>query len=100
MLEKVMLLTMPAITLLIVSADAVVQIILGSQWTGASRIVFFLGITALFQPVLEHDGMVIFEPGSFSRDASMVHDECTDFHCVDSCRFAVGPGRGGSVSIR
>jgi PST family polysaccharide transporter len=63
MLEKVMLLTMPAITLVIVSADSVVQLVLGSQWTGASRIVFFLGITALFQPVLNTMGWLFLSQG-------------------------------------
>lgn len=63
MLEKVMLLTMPAITLLIVSADAVVQIILGSQWTAASQIVFFLGIAAMLQPVLNTMGWLFLSQG-------------------------------------
>jgi O-antigen/teichoic acid export membrane protein len=63
MLEKVMLLTMPAITLLIVSADSVVQFVLGSQWTGASRIVFFLGIAAFFQPVLNTMGWLFLSQG-------------------------------------
>ena len=63
MLEKVMLLTMPAITLVIVSADSVVQFVLGSQWTGASRIVFFLGIAAFFQPVLNTMGWLFLSQG-------------------------------------
>lgn len=63
MLEKVMLLTMPAITLLIVSADAVVEIILGSQWTAAARIVFFLGIAALLQPILNTMGWLFLSQG-------------------------------------
>jgi PST family polysaccharide transporter len=63
MLEKVMLLTMPAITLVIVSADWVVQLVLGSQWTAASRIVFFLGIAALFQPVLNTMGWLFLSQG-------------------------------------
>lgn len=63
MLEKVMLLTMPAITLVIVSADSVVQLVLGSQWTGASRIVFFLGIAALLQPVLNTMGWLFLSQG-------------------------------------
>ena len=63
MLEKVMLLTMPAITLVIVSADSVVQLVLGSQWTGASRIVFFLGIAAFFQPVLNTMGWLFLSQG-------------------------------------
>jgi len=63
MLEKVMLLTMPVITLVIVSADSVVQLVLGSQWTAASRIVFFLGIAALFQPVLNTMGWLFLSQG-------------------------------------
>lgn len=63
MLEKVMLLTMPAITLVIVSADSLVQPVLGSQWTGASRIVFFPGIAALFQPVLNTMGWLFLSQG-------------------------------------
>lgn len=63
MLEKVMLLTMPAITLVIVSADSIVQLILGSQWTAAGRIVFFLGIAALFQPVLNTMGWLFLSQG-------------------------------------
>lgn len=63
MLEKVMLLTMPAITLVIVSADSVVRLVLGSQWTGASRIVFFFGIAALFQPVLNTMGWLFLSQG-------------------------------------
>jgi O-antigen/teichoic acid export membrane protein len=63
MLEKVMLLTMPAITLVIVSADLIVQLVLGSQWTGASRIIFFLGIAALLQPVLNTMGWLLLSQG-------------------------------------
>ena len=63
MLEKVMLLTMPAITLLIVSADWVVQLVLGSQWRGATWIVFFLGIAGLFQPVLNTMGWLFLSQG-------------------------------------
>jgi len=63
MLEKVMLLTMPAITLLIVSSDLVVRFVLGPQWTAASRIVFFLGIAALFQPVLNTMGWLFLSQG-------------------------------------
>ena len=63
MLEKVMLLTMPAITLLIVSADWVVQLVLGSQWSGATWIVFFLGIAGLFQPVLNTMGWLLLSQG-------------------------------------
>ena len=63
MLEKVVLLTMPPITLLIVSSDWIVQFVLGSQWTAASRIVFFLGIAALLQPVLNTMGWLFLSQG-------------------------------------
>ena len=70
MLDKVMLLTMPAITLVIVSADWLVQLVLGSKWTGAGRIVFFLGIAALFQPVLNTMGWLFLSQG---RAREMLH---------------------------
>jgi O-antigen/teichoic acid export membrane protein len=70
MLEKVMLLTMPAITLVIVSADWLVRLVLGSQWTGAARIVFFLGIAALLQPVLNTMGWLFLSQG---RAREMFH---------------------------
>lgn len=70
MLDKVMLLTMPAITLVIVSADWLVQLVLGSKWTGAARIVFFLGIAALFQPVLNTTGWLFLSQG---RAREMLH---------------------------
>ena len=63
MLEKVMLLTMPPITLLIVSADWLVRLVLGSQWTGAAWIVFFLGIAGLFQPFLNTMGWLFLSQG-------------------------------------
>ena len=38
-------------------------IAVGSQWTGASRIVFFLGIAAFFQPVLNTMGWLFLSQG-------------------------------------
>jgi len=70
MLEKVLLITMPAITLVIVSSDWLVRLVLGSQWTGAARIVFFLGIGAIFQPVLNTAGWLFLSQGRFRE---MVH---------------------------
>jgi O-antigen/teichoic acid export membrane protein len=63
MLEMVMLITMPVVAVVIVSADRVVHLVLGSQWTGASRIVFFLGIAALFQPILNTAGWLFLSQG-------------------------------------
>ena len=58
-----MLLTMPPITLLIVSSDWLVRLVLGSQWTGAAWIVFFLGIAGLFQPILNTMGWLFLSQG-------------------------------------
>lgn len=63
MLDKVMLLTMPAISLAIVCSDWVVLIVLGSQWTGTARILAFLGIAALFQPVVNSAGWLFLTQG-------------------------------------
>jgi O-antigen/teichoic acid export membrane protein len=43
--------------------DNLVKLSLGSQWTGASRIVFFLGIAACFQPVLNTMGWLFLSQG-------------------------------------
>lgn len=63
MLDKVMLLTMPAITLAIVCSDWLVLIVLGSQWTGAARVLALLGIAALFQPVVNSAGWLFLTQG-------------------------------------
>jgi PST family polysaccharide transporter len=63
MLELVMLITMPVVTVVIVSSDHIVRLVLGSQWTGAGRIVFFLGIAALFQPILNTAGWLFLSQG-------------------------------------
>ncbi len=63
MLEKVALLTMPCVVLMIVTADWIVQIILGSQWTGAIRIFIFLGVTAIFQPIANTTGWLLISQG-------------------------------------
>ncbi len=63
MLEKVALLTMPAVTLMIVTSDWIIQIVLGSQWVGATRIFVLLGITALFQPIANTTGWLLVSQG-------------------------------------
>jgi len=63
MLQAVMLITMPFITVAIMSADHLVLFVLGSQWTGASKIIFFLGIAALFQPVINTAGWLFLSQG-------------------------------------
>lgn len=63
MLEKVALLTMPFVVLMIVTADWIVQIVLGSQWTGAVRIFILLGVTGLFQPIANTTGWLLISQG-------------------------------------
>ena len=63
MLEKIALLTMPCVVLLVVTSDWIVRIVLGSQWTGATRIFVLLGITALFQPIANTTGWLLISQG-------------------------------------
>lgn len=63
MLEKVALLTMPCVVLLIVTADWIVDFILGSQWEGAIKIFIVLGATAIFQPIANTTGWLLISQG-------------------------------------
>jgi len=55
-IEKIAVLTMPGIALLIGTADWVVQIVLGPQWTEAGHIFAALGVAALIQPIANTTG--------------------------------------------
>ena len=55
-LEKIAILTMPAVTLMIVTSDWLVLLVLGPQWAEASRIFSFLGIVGLVQPISNTTG--------------------------------------------
>jgi len=55
-IEKISVLTMPGIALLIGTADWVVLIVLGPQWTEAGRIFAALGVAALIQPIANTTG--------------------------------------------
>lgn len=70
MLEKIALLTMPCVVLMIVTSDWIIQIVLGSQWVGATRIFVLLGITALFQPIANTTGWLLISQG---RANHMLH---------------------------
>jgi PST family polysaccharide transporter len=63
MLEKIALLTMPCVVLMIVTADWIVRIVLGSQWIGAVHIFVLLGITGIFQPVANTTGWLLISQG-------------------------------------
>ena len=55
-IEKISVLTMPGIALLIGTADWIVLIVLGPQWTQAGHIFAALGVAALIQPIANTTG--------------------------------------------
>jgi len=63
MLEKVALLTMPCVALMIATSDWIIHIVLGPQWTGATKIFVLLGITGLFQPIANTTGWLLISQG-------------------------------------
>jgi PST family polysaccharide transporter len=62
-IEKIAIITMPGIALLIATADSVVRIVLGSQWTDAGRIFAALGVAALVQPIANTTGWLFISQG-------------------------------------
>lgn len=58
---------MPLVVLLAVCSKSVVNIMLGSQWTGASRIFQILAITAFIQPASSTAGVVLLSLGRSGR---------------------------------
>jgi O-antigen/teichoic acid export membrane protein len=61
--EKVIMVTMPAIALMMATSDWVVRIILGSQWSESASLVVFIGMAALFQPVMSTGGWLLVSQG-------------------------------------
>ncbi len=62
-LEKVVMVTIPGIALMIVTADWLVDILLGPQWHEATTILVFLGIAGLTQPVMNSMGWLLITQG-------------------------------------
>jgi PST family polysaccharide transporter len=62
-MEKVILLTMPAVTLMLATSDWLVRIILGSQWSDTARIFVFMGVAGLFQPLASTGGWLLVSQG-------------------------------------
>jgi len=60
-------LTMPGVMFLIIMSDEIIGLVLGQQWTGASRIFAVLGISALIQPVLSTVGCLFISTGRTDR---------------------------------
>ncbi len=63
MLEKITIITMPGMAFMIVTADWIVQLVLGPQWLGAGRIFALLGIGGLLQPVANSTGWLFITQG-------------------------------------
>ena len=63
MMEKLILVTMPAVTLMLATSDWLVQIILGPQWSSTARIFVFMGIAGLFQPLASTGGWLLVTQG-------------------------------------
>ncbi|HKG46149.1 MAG TPA: lipopolysaccharide biosynthesis protein [Pyrinomonadaceae bacterium] len=62
-MEKVIMVTMPAVILMLATADWVVLIILGPQWSDSAQILVFMGIAGLFQPVAATGGWLLVSQG-------------------------------------
>jgi len=63
MLEKVALLTMPAVALMIVTSDWIVAIVLGPQWRQVGILLIILGIAGLIQPISNTTGWLFITQG-------------------------------------
>ena len=90
-MEKVIIVTMPAVMLMMATADWLVLIILGPQWASAKDI----RLHRHCRIVSTRGGdrrMVAREPGARARHAALVVDKRADFDFVDPCRCAVGCG--------
>ena len=62
-MEKVIMLTMPAITLMLATSDWLVRIVLGTQWQYTAKIFVFMSIAGLFQPVAATGGWLLVSQG-------------------------------------
>jgi PST family polysaccharide transporter len=55
-LEKIAIVTMPGVAFMIATSDWLILLILGPQWSQASRIFYLLGIVGLVQPIASSTG--------------------------------------------
>lgn len=62
-MQKVIMVTMPAITLMLATSDWLVRIVLGTQWGYTARIFIFMGVAGLFQPVASTGGWLLVSQG-------------------------------------
>ena len=62
-IEKISVITMPAVALLIATSDWVVLVVLGPQWKEAAQIFAALGVAALVQPIANTTGWLFISQG-------------------------------------
>jgi O-antigen/teichoic acid export membrane protein len=62
-MEKLIMVTMPAVMLMLATADWLVLIILGPQWGESAKIFIYLGVAGLFQPVAATGGWLLVSQG-------------------------------------
>jgi len=62
-MEKVIMLTMPAVMLMLATSDWLVLIVLGPQWHDSARIFIFMGLAGLFQPIASTGGWLLVSQG-------------------------------------
>lgn len=62
-LDQVLLLVMPGVVFLLVGAPALISLLLGPEWTEASKIFQALGVAALFQPLNWTSGWLLLSQG-------------------------------------
>ena len=59
--------TMPGVMFMIIMSDEIIGLVLGQQWTGASRIFAVLGVAALIQPIMGTAGWLFVSTGRTDR---------------------------------
>ena len=62
-MEKIIMVTMPAVMLMLATADWLVLIILGPQWGDTAIIFIFMGVAGLFVPVASTGGWLLVTQG-------------------------------------
>jgi PST family polysaccharide transporter len=62
-MEKVIMVTMPAVMLMAATSDWLVRSVLGAQWSDSARIFEFMAIAGLFQPVGATAGWLLVSQG-------------------------------------
>jgi O-antigen/teichoic acid export membrane protein len=65
--EKIAILTMPAVVCGIATSDWLILLLLGPKWNEAARVFMFLGIAAIFQPI-SRTGLWLFMTQGRSRE--------------------------------